>query len=528
MFIDFNASTSTPELQGDICLVGSGVLGLALCSHLLAHTNLRLILLESGGLGDSADDAAVPAELNSGDIDSGVADSRARGFGGSSQRWAGQALPFSANDLAPRPYLNGAGWPLRIGDLAPYYAMATRFLGLDERPFSADLWNDPALSGLFAPASPLGLNFSKYSPHPNLAPLWRERIAASDRVICLTNAHASHLEVDADRQRVSGVAIRSRQGRPGLVRAQRVVLCAGGVENPRLLLASDQVHPGGLGNDHDLVGRYYQDHVGFYGARLEPLDWPAFRHLFSSFVHGRHKFVPKLQLTDAAQCSLQLLNVTGNLGVQLEETAPVLGLRRLYNDLRHGALGRHNLRDLKMLPQAPLESAKILYTHVVQRRIRIPRQSRIFLIANAESEPLRDSRIQLAAERDAYGLRRPRIHWLVSDRTRVALDAYFAEVKRVLEGAGIARVHRNPMLAETNDDWKSRGYSLYHHMGGTRMASRPEDGVVNPDGRVFAMPNLYVAGSSVFPTGSSSNPTFTALALSFRLAEHLAATTPAP
>jgi choline dehydrogenase-like flavoprotein len=300
------------------------------------------------------------------------------------------------------------------------------------------------------------------------------------------------------------------------------------VENPRLLLASDQVHPGGLGNDHDLVGRYYQDHVGFYGARLEPLDWPAFRHLFSSFVHGRHKFVPKLQLTDAAQCSLQLLNVTGNLGVQLEETAPVLGLRRLYNDLRHGALGRHNLRDLKMLPQAPLESAKILYTHVVQRRIRIPRQSRIFLIANAESEPLRDSRIQLAAERDAYGLRRPRIHWLVSDRTRVALDAYFAEVKRVLEGAGIARVHRNPMLAETNDDWKSRGYSLYHHMGGTRMASRPEDGVVNPEGRVFAMPNLYVAGSSVFPTGSSSNPTFTALALSFRLAEHLAATTPAP
>ena len=77
MFIDFNASTSTPELQGDICLVGSGVLGLALCSHLLAHTNLRLILLESGGLGDSADDAAVPAELNSGDIDSGVADSGA-------------------------------------------------------------------------------------------------------------------------------------------------------------------------------------------------------------------------------------------------------------------------------------------------------------------------------------------------------------------------------------------------------------------------------------------------------------------
>jgi choline dehydrogenase-like flavoprotein len=63
-----------------------------------------------------------------------------------------------------------------------------------------------------------------------------------------------------------------------------------------------------------------------------------------------------------------------------------------------------------------------------------------------------------------------------------------------------------------------------HHMGTTRMAARSGDGVVDTDCLVFGTDNLYVAGSSVFPTGSCANPTFTIVALAHRLALHLAAT----
>ncbi len=78
-------------------------------------------------------------------------------------------------------------------------------------------------------------------------------------------------------------------------------------------------------------------------------------------------------------------------------------------------------------------------------------------------------------------------------------------------------VHLSSYLTDPQLDWKQKAYSLYHHMGATRMAVRPQEGVVDPHSRVHGVENLYVAGISVLPTGSASNPTFTALALTFCL-----------
>jgi choline dehydrogenase-like flavoprotein len=114
------------------------------------------------------------------------------------------------------------------------------------------------------------------------------------------------------------------------------------------------------------------------------------------------------------------------------------------------------------------------------------------------------------------------VPWLLGDQTLAALRAYFQAVKVSLEGAGIARVHLSPYLSDGPLNWKDKAYSLYHHMGATRMAASPREGVVDGNCRVHGVDNLYVAGTSVLPTGSASNPTFTSLALTFRLAQHLA------
>ena len=80
------------------------------------------------------------------------------------------------------------------------------------------------------------------------------------------------------------------------------------------------------------------------------------------------------------------------------------------------------------------------------------------------------------------------------------------------------------------DDWLVDGKAFpterqelagYHHMGGTRMASSPAQGIVDRNCRVFDQDNLYIAGSSVFPTGGHANPTFTIVQLAARLADHL-------
>ena len=71
--------------------------------------------------------------------------------------------------------------------------------------------------------------------------------------------------------------------------------------------------------------------------------------------------------------------------------------------------------------------------------------------------------------------------------------------------------------------WPAEPAGVGHHMGTTRMHADPARGVVDPDGRVHGVPNLYVAGSSVFPAAGLANPTLTIVALAIRLADHLKA-----
>jgi choline dehydrogenase-like flavoprotein len=144
-------------------------------------------------------------------------------------------------------------------------------------------------------------------------------------------------------------------------------------------------------------------------------------------------------------------------------------------------------------------------------------------MANAESEPLYNSRIRLGEAIDSYGMARPIVEWRVSDRSLVALHCYGQALKTTLESKGIARVNLSPYLTDPTANWKERAYSLYHHMGATRMSNSAKDGVVDTWGRIHGIGNLYIAGTSVLPTGSSSNPSYTALALAFRTAQHILA-----
>ncbi|MFN7871894.1 MAG: GMC oxidoreductase [Cyanobacteriota bacterium] len=528
MFIDFADSANSIEYQCDICIVGSGVIGLAIASHLLAHSKRRILLVEEGGLADTENDSAVPAEFNDGDVASGVAGGRARGFGGSSRRWGGQALPFSALDLAPRPGIDPAGgWPISWEELNRFYPLADKFLGLSPISFQSDLWKNSEITNGFGKNSPLELNISKYSPHPYLASLYQQKITTSSQVNCLLNAKVASVNLDSNGLRSTGVRIRNRHGKESEIKSESVVLCGGGIENPRILLASWHNGKQGIGNQQDLVGRYYQDHLGFFAARLEPIDWPAFHHLFASFTAGNQKYVPKIQLSQGIQVRDKLLNVTGNLDVQSEADTPLHSVRRLYHALRGSRPDSRSWqalsKDLKQVIRSAPEALGLLSTHFFEHRIAIPRKARYFLMANAESEPLYNSRIRLGEAIDIYGMARPIVEWRVSDRSFTALHCYGQALKSTLELKGIAQVNLSPYLTDPTANWIERAYSLYHHMGATRMSNSAKDGVVDTWGRIHGIGNLYIAGTSVLPTGSSSNPSYTALALAFRTAQHILA-----
>jgi choline dehydrogenase-like flavoprotein len=139
------------------------------------------------------------------------------------------------------------------------------------------------------------------------------------------------------------------------------------------------------------------------------------------------------------------------------------------------------------------------------------------LFARGEQTPNPDSRVTLVDETDRLGLRKVRLDWQLSDADRRSIRLSMEAFARRFGGSGIGRVR---VRMDDPDTWPAtRGGD--HHLGTTRMAADPAQGVVDAQCKVHGLANLYLAGSSVFATSGFANPTFTITALALRLAHHL-------
>jgi choline dehydrogenase-like flavoprotein len=140
------------------------------------------------------------------------------------------------------------------------------------------------------------------------------------------------------------------------------------------------------------------------------------------------------------------------------------------------------------------------------------------IIGAGEQQPNRDSRVTLSDRRDALGLPMTRLDWRLTAADKASLRRNLRALGAEFAAAGIGRLH---LTLPEGDAWPEELTGGNHHMGTTRMAADPRQGVVDADCRVHGIDNLYVAGSSVFPTCGAANPTLTIVALALRLADHL-------
>ena len=254
-------------------------------------------------------------------------------------------------------------------------------------------------------------------------------------------------------------------GRTLRVSARLFVLATGGIENARLLLLADHLH--GIGDESGLVGRCFMEHPRDASCRLVPAD-------------------PRL----IDQCGLYALN-RGADGV-------VMGRLAFTDEARR----RHELPAVSI-------------TLEPRPRARRWRRATAFgLLINLEQAPDPENRVTLDAERDRFDLPRPAIHWRWRPLDQRNLTRIHAMITAELEGRGLGRVE---ITAGAPPD-----PNAHHHMGTTRMHRDPRRGVVDEHARVHGVANLFVAGSSVFPTSGFANPTLTVVALALRLADHLA------
>jgi len=481
-------------LRADVLVIGAGAAGITIARS-LAGSSAKVIVLESGGL--EADDATQAlAHATEAHDEYPVDLTRLRFFGGTTNHWGGWCRPMDPWVFEHRPWVSDVGWPIGAGALLDYYRAAGEIVELPTDPtgwqWDWRYWRKQLRKwgyDVLLDNDTVGGAMFRFSPPTRFGAKYRAELRDARDVTVVLNANALELRTDASAVHVTEVPVATLAGNRFTVEAREVVVAVGALEVPRLLLLSDSTRPKGLGNDNDLVGRYFMDHIEGSVGTLELADLPK-GYMGGVLGNGR----AMLALTPAAMQRDELL------GCAVTFDTDDNGVAKYADDATGvAATGVGKLRT----GHAGGASTSV-DVHV-----------------RAEPKPMATSRVVLTDERDALGQRRLELQYARSPDIQSSIQRTLEVFARELGRAGAGR-----MRIDLDDTEKTR-FEIptvgFHLMGTTRMANDPKRGVVDGDLLVHGMDNLYVASSSVFPTVGYSNPTLTIVALALRLADHLKA-----
>jgi choline dehydrogenase-like flavoprotein len=517
MIVDLREAAASIRKTFDVCIVGSGAAGLALASE-MARGALNVIVLESGGMEFEPPTQALYDVDISGLLHPGSTQGRFRVCGGSTTKWGGQALPLMASDFEPREWVPLSGWPISFAQLGPYYERASRFLLLDGMNFDSDLFRylrtqPPGFDG-----EQIWYHFSKWSPKPSVREHYLPAIREANNCTLLLHANVTDIVLEPGFGRVREIEVKSLDGHKAAIRAKAFVLCAGGIETARLLLSSRKQQANGIGNEHDLVGRYFQDHpsamVGWLNSKA-----PGRAQRWLNVFHRRGlKYSVRCTATRQWQVRHRTLNVSmGTTFVQ--DDATLQNLKDVYTAIRgrrlDGVAGK--MWRAALHPWAAISPA---YHFLVHGRSYAP-GARMRIGLTSEQEPNPESRILLSDELDTLGIPRANVRWKLTELTLHTMRKYVETLREQFRRAGIGEIEVDPWLFDDAAQWTEHTTDQFHHMGTARMNDSPRAGVVDKNCKVHGIANLYIGSAAVFPTSGHSNPTLTFIALCMRMSDRL-------
>jgi choline dehydrogenase-like flavoprotein len=519
MLRDARELDDASTIECDLCIIGAGAAGITLARS-FAGGALSVCLLESGGLDYEPEIQALYEGQNVGLPYYELDICRLRFFGGSTNHWAGRCRPLDELDFEPRPWVPLSGWPIAKADLEPFYREAQTLCQLGAYDYTPEPWLDPGQAALpFDPAK-LVSRVWQFSPPTFFGERYRPDLAGAANLDVLLHASVVDITAGENGAEVQSVQFATLAGKRGTVRARRYVLACGGLENPRLLLAANPQMAAGLGNQHDMVGRCFMEHPHMNAARAlvsDPLVLAFYTKGHS--VQGL-EVVGCLNQSPARQQAEQLLNFDSLFTVDNIGESGYAALRRIWNAAERGAWPDDLSADLWEALIDIDDTAAGLMGRFGIRDYRADNASFLMWCA-AEQAPNPDSRVRLGGQRDALGMPRIEVDWRLTELDKRSLQAGHQAVAEELGRTGLGRLQIDPWLTADLTSWAPELDGGHHHMGTTRMSADPAKGVVDADCRVHGMANLYVAGSSVFSTSGSANPTLTIVALALRLAGHL-------
>lgn len=544
MIIDANTVPKHTALESDVCIVGAGTAGMTLAREFTGE-GFRVCLLESGGLEPDKDTQALAWGEIVGNPDHSLDTARPRYFGGSTNRWhiaaadrcdRARMRPLDAIDFQRRDWVPYSGWPIDKAHMDPFYERAQAVCRIEPPSYELEDWERPQTAPhLQFAGDRVRTVIFKFGSRDPFIKEYAEQVTRAENITTCLNANAVEIETDGKASQVTALRVATLQGNSFRVSSRLFILAAGGMEIPRLLLASNRVQREGLGNRHDLVGRFFMQHLHFWPSGIFV---PSSQDIFKStaLYNGIHvvngvPIIGKLGLSEEVQRSEGLLNYAAQLSPAIVLRASlyqypgvhsrgVRSLRTLRSALRNGKLPEDLNGHLRNVLTDVSDVTGAVYRHFKSQAFGVvdKKRVRIFQLQNmSEQSPNPESRVTLAKERDRLGLPRVRLDWRISPSDiRSVIKA-----QEILDGefrrAGLGRLY-----IQLNEDVSPHLIGGgFHHMGTTRMSADPAKGVVDADCKMHGISNLFVAGPSVFPTGGYANPSLTIVALSVRLADHI-------
>jgi len=547
MIDDASGFADGASLQTDVCIVGAGAAGISAALE-LAGSGLNVLLAESGGMAaEEAVQKLYEGEVADERMHSAPHRYRQRRFGGSTTIWGGRCVPLDPIDFEARDYMSAPGWPIGLQDLMPFYPRANQLCEAGEFEYLAG-------KAFHRPLAPMIDGFrsehfttdsmERFSCPTDFGTRYANRLRASDNVRVLLHANLTKINFHSNGSAVRSVLLQTLDRKQITVQCRYLVLATGGLEVVRILLANRDTWPDGIGNTHDLVGRYYMCHIaGTIGTLKQPGSDRVWHNydITDDGIYCRRR----LALTAKTQRSLRIGNFVGRLHhpriTDPQHRTAVLSALQLakglisyeYGKRLHGgevmswgtwlrhvgnvmggigelfAFGHHMARDrflaARKFPSVIVKSTAGHYS----------------LDFHAEQEPNAASRVQLRQERDELGMPRLLIDWRYTSQDIATVREAVRLFAGDISGSGIGVFEYDPEAIEI----EVTRYGAYggHHLGTTRMGSDPRTSVVDADCRVHGTDNLFIASGAVFPTSSQANPTLSIVALAVRMAMHLRA-----
>jgi choline dehydrogenase-like flavoprotein len=523
MIEDFNEFHDGASITVDVCIIGAGAAGIALALEFLS-TEFRVVVLESGGL----DNEASVQKLNESEVvglrHAGIVTGRVRAFGGTTTVWGGQTIRLGAFDLQARPWVPNSGWPITFQEIEPYYARAEQVLRLGANiPYEKLCTRNGIDPPAFDPAK-LHMDCSRWSPIPNFGTAYRKHLREAENISVLLHATVTQIITNQAATTTEQVEIKTLTGKKGAVKARFFVICCGGIESARLLLASDRIEKHGVGNRNDLVGRYFQDHIHIWYDDVVASNRKQLQNFCESFFIRGRKYAPLVVFGEQIQTEKHLLRMHGTIIFWMESDSSTSAAKTLFRAVRGRTLPPSG--ELRVLLRNLLadraELLGVAYRYWIQKRAATPKRGRVYLAALCEMAPNPDSRVMLSESRDQLGMPRARIDWRIGELERRTASEYVRTVASEFARLGLGTYDlKQAALLEDETAWVKMAGDNNHHMGTTRMHDNEKFGVVNSGCKVHGIDNLYVGSGAVFPSSGSASPTSTIIALCIRIADRL-------